>query len=159
MRDDAQCRERGKICLDARERVSNCSLTDEIDDRGDHDHGDDDDHDHGDDDYVDCDENLQFCDIKARGKKENSKQQEKQANRSAESCEGFKVERKLLNVRGMGVKREEVGWTVGGGGGGRDEGVRGRILFGLNCPCLGPGRAEVGQVIGDQRGAAPMQGI
>ena len=110
MRDDAQCRERGKICLDARERVSNCSLTDEIDERGDGDHDDLGDDDHGDDDYVDrddCDENLQFCDLKARGKKENSKQQEKQANRSAESCEGFKVERKLLNVRGMGVQREE----------------------------------------------------
>ena len=39
-----------------------------------------------------------------------------------------------------------------GGGGGRDEGVRGRILFGLNCPCLCPGLAEVEEVIGDQRG-------
>ena len=66
--------------------------------------------------------------------------------------------RNLLKVGGMEVKMEvvQVGGTVGGGG---DEGVRGRILFGLNCPCLGPGRAEVGQVIGDQRGAAPMQGI
>ena len=59
MRDDARCKEREeRFVSNAKERVSNCCVNDEIDY--------DVDHDHDRVDHVDHDENMQDCDLKVR---------------------------------------------------------------------------------------------
>ena len=59
VRDDARCKEREeRFVSNAKERVSNCCVNDEIDY--------DIDHDHDRVEHVDHDENLQDCDVKVR---------------------------------------------------------------------------------------------